>query len=159
MYLMFVYSTGTVDRSVISLIIHARTRLLATDMHCNLSHLGTHVGSTYPQKRNSLAAVGPSVRPPCLQSNTEVTRLALVWRLPPGLPRGILYCSNAPNTLDILRKYDRVCYKPEGRGFETQWGKLIFSIYLTLPATLGPGIYSASNRNEYQKHKNNSLRE
>jgi hypothetical protein len=30
-----------------------------------------------------------------------------------------------------------------------------FSIYLILPATLGLGVYSASNRNEYQKHKNN----
>jgi hypothetical protein len=25
--------------------------------------------------------------------------------------------------------------------------------YLILPAALGPGVYSASNRNEYQKHK------
>jgi hypothetical protein len=29
------------------------------------------------------------------------------------------------------------------------------SIYLILPAALGPGVYSASNRNEYQKQKNN----
>jgi hypothetical protein len=29
-----------------------------------------------------------------------------------------------------------------------------FSIYLILPAVLGPGVYSASNRNEYQKKKN-----
>jgi hypothetical protein len=29
------------------------------------------------------------------------------------------------------------------------------SIYLILPAALGPGVYSASNRNEYQKHKIN----
>jgi hypothetical protein len=28
-----------------------------------------------------------------------------------------------------------------------------FSIYLILPVTLGPGIYLASNRNEYQKQK------
>jgi hypothetical protein len=28
-----------------------------------------------------------------------------------------------------------------------------FSIYLTLLAALGAGIYSASNRNEYQKQK------
>jgi hypothetical protein len=27
-------------------------------------------------------------------------------------------------------------------------------IYLILPVALGPGVYSASNRNEYQKHKN-----
>jgi hypothetical protein len=30
-------------------------------------------------------------------------------------------------------------------------------IYLILPAALGPGVYSASNRNEYQKHKNNNV--
>jgi hypothetical protein len=29
------------------------------------------------------------------------------------------------------------------------------SIYLIVPAALGPGVYSASNRNEYQKQKNN----
>jgi hypothetical protein len=28
-------------------------------------------------------------------------------------------------------------------------------IYLILPAALGPRVYSASNRNEYQKQKNN----
>jgi hypothetical protein len=32
-----------------------------------------------------------------------------------------------------------------------------FKIYLILPAALGPGVYSASNRNEYQKHKNNNV--
>jgi hypothetical protein len=30
-----------------------------------------------------------------------------------------------------------------------------FSIYLILPAALGPGVYLASNRNEYQEQKNN----
>jgi hypothetical protein len=30
-----------------------------------------------------------------------------------------------------------------------------FSVYLILPAALGPGVYSAFNRNEYQKQKNN----
>jgi hypothetical protein len=40
-------------------------------------------------------------------------------------------------------------------GFETVWGEWMFSIYLILPAALGPGIYSASNRNEYQKQINN----
>jgi hypothetical protein len=48
-----------------------------------------------------------------------------------------------------------LCYKPEGRGFKTRWGEWFLSIYLILLAALGPGIYSASNRNEYQKHKNN----
>jgi hypothetical protein len=31
----------------------------------------------------------------------------------------------------------------------------MFSIYLILPAALGPEIYSASNINEHQKKKNN----
>jgi hypothetical protein len=29
------------------------------------------------------------------------------------------------------------------------------SIYLILPAALGPEVYSASSRNEYQKQKSN----
>jgi hypothetical protein len=40
-------------------------------------------------------------------------------------------------------------YKPEGRGFYTRWGK-----FLILP---NPGGYPASNRNEYQKRKNNNV--
>jgi hypothetical protein len=40
-----------------------------------------------------------------------------------------------------------LCYKLEGRGFETRWGEWFLSIYLILPAALGPGLYSASNRN------------
>jgi hypothetical protein len=30
-----------------------------------------------------------------------------------------------------------------------------FSIYLILPAALDPGVYSVSNKNEYQKQKSN----
>jgi hypothetical protein len=30
-----------------------------------------------------------------------------------------------------------------------------FLVYLILPAALVPGVHSASNRNEYQKQKNN----
>jgi hypothetical protein len=29
-------------------------------------------------------------------------------------------------------------------------------MYLILPAALGSGVYSASNRNEYQEQKNNN---
>jgi hypothetical protein len=46
-------------------------------------------------------------------------------------------------------------YKPKGIGFQIRWGDWIFSIYLILPAALGPGIHSSSNRNEYQKQTNN----
>jgi hypothetical protein len=50
---------------------------------------------------------------------------------------------------------EALCYKPEGRGFETQLYELIFfPIYLILPAALGPQVYSAPNRNKYQKQNN-----
>jgi hypothetical protein len=35
----------------------------------------------------------------------------------------------------------------------------MFSIYISLSAVLGPEVYSASNRSEYQKQKNNVSRE
>jgi hypothetical protein len=44
-----------------------------------------------------------------------------------------------------------LCYKPEGRGFETWWCELFFSIYLIPPAALGPVVCWSSNRNEYQR--------
>jgi hypothetical protein len=31
----------------------------------------------------------------------------------------------------------------------------VSSIYIIVTAALGPGVYSASNRNEYQKQNNN----
>jgi hypothetical protein len=33
--------------------------------------------------------------------------------------------------------------------------KFFYLIYLIVPAALGPAVHSASNKNEYQKHKNN----
>jgi hypothetical protein len=32
--------------------------------------------------------------------------------------------------------------------------EVIFLIYVILPAAVDPEVYSAANRNEYQKHKN-----
>jgi hypothetical protein len=46
-------------------------------------------------------------------------------------------------------------YKWEGRGFDSRLFHWIFSIYLILPAALNAGVYSVSNRNEYQKQKYN----
>jgi hypothetical protein len=63
--------------------------------------------------------------------------------------KAILWTEEARGSVKVL------CYKPEGRGLETRWGELIFSIYLILADALGPGVHSATNRNEYQKQKNN----
>jgi hypothetical protein len=55
-------------------------------------------------------------------------------------------------------KIEALGYEPECRGFETRWAQWYFlQIYLILPAALGTGVYSASNRTEYQKHKNNNV--
>jgi hypothetical protein len=46
-----------------------------------------------------------------------------------------------------------LCYKPGGRGFDSRRGKCFTSICLILAAPLGPGVYSVSNTNEYQKEE------
>jgi hypothetical protein len=56
----------------------------------------------------------------------------------------------------IISLVKALCYKLEGRGFDTRRGTF-FLMYLILPVALGPVVYSASNRNEYQKHKNNNV--
>jgi len=42
-------------------------------------------------------------------------------------------------------------YKPEGRGFDSQWCNWNFSLTLSFRPYYGPGVGSASNRNEYQE--------
>jgi hypothetical protein len=48
-------------------------------------------------------------------------------------------------------------YKPEGLGFEIRWKEWLLSIYLIILDAVGPGVYSASNTNRYQRQKNNFL--
>jgi hypothetical protein len=43
-----------------------------------------------------------------------------------------------------------IWYKPEGRRLETRRGNWIYQI---ISVALDLGFYSASNRNEYQKHR------
>jgi hypothetical protein len=48
-----------------------------------------------------------------------------------------------------------LCYKPEGRGFEIRSVEWFLSIYVILLAAVSLWVYSAFNKNEYQKHTNN----
>jgi hypothetical protein len=43
-----------------------------------------------------------------------------------------------------------LCCKPESRGFKSRWGGY-FKLTLSFPPHYGPGVDSASNRNEYQE--------
>jgi hypothetical protein len=43
-------------------------------------------------------------------------------------------------------------YKPEGRGFDSRWCHWIFSLTHSFRLHYGPGVDSASNRNEHQEH-------
>ena len=43
-----------------------------------------------------------------------------------------------------------LCYKPEGRGFDSRWWHWNFSVIQSFRPHCGPGVDSASNRNEYQ---------
>jgi len=59
----------------------------------------------------------------------------------------------------ILRKVDRgntvvkvLCYKSEGRWFDSRWCHLKFSLTYSLRSHYGPGVDSPPNRNEYQEY-------
>ena len=43
-------------------------------------------------------------------------------------------------------------YKPEGRGFDAGWCQWNFSLTYSFRPQYGPGLDSASNRNEYQEY-------
>jgi hypothetical protein len=40
---------------------------------------------------------------------------------------------------------------PEGREFDSRWGHWIFQLTQSFQTHYGPGVDSASNRNEYQE--------
>jgi hypothetical protein len=43
-------------------------------------------------------------------------------------------------------------YKPEGRGIDSKWCYWNFSLTYSFRSHYGPGVDSASNRNEYQQY-------
>ena len=45
-----------------------------------------------------------------------------------------------------------LCYKSEGRWFDSRWCHWKFSLTYSFRSHYGPGVDSASNRNEYQEH-------
>ena len=49
----------------------------------------------------------------------------------------------------VAQLVEALCYKPEGRGFDWNWN---FSLTQSFRPHYGPGVDSASNRNEYREY-------
>jgi hypothetical protein len=51
----------------------------------------------------------------------------------------------------VAQLVEALCFKPEGRGFDSRWCHSKFSLTYSFRPNYGPGVDSASNRNEYQE--------
>ena len=52
----------------------------------------------------------------------------------------------------VVQLVEALCYKLEGRGFDSRWCHRIFSSTYSFRPHYGPEVDSASNRNEYQEY-------
>ena len=52
----------------------------------------------------------------------------------------------------VAQLVEALRYKPEGRGFDSRWCHWNFSLTISFQPHYGPGVDSASNRNEYQEY-------
>ena len=52
----------------------------------------------------------------------------------------------------VVQFVEALRYKPEGRGFDSRWCHWNFSLTEFFRPHYGPGVDSASNRNEYQEY-------
>jgi hypothetical protein len=57
-----------------------------------------------------------------------------------------------PRTPICVPSRPGIRYKPEGRGFDSQWCRWDFSFTLSFIPHYGQGVDSATNRNEYQEY-------
>ena len=62
-----------------------------------------------------------------------------------------IYIIITPTWHAVAQLVEALRYKPEGRGFDSRWCHWIFSLTLSFRPHYGPGVDSASNRNEYQE--------
>jgi hypothetical protein len=52
----------------------------------------------------------------------------------------------------VAQLVEALRYKPKGRGFDSRWRRCDFSLTESFRPHYGPGVDSASNRNEYQEY-------
>jgi hypothetical protein len=56
------------------------------------------------------------------------------------------------SVFSVAQLVEALCYDPEGRGFDLRWCNWNFSLTYSFRPHYGPGVDSASNRNEYQDY-------
>jgi hypothetical protein len=107
---------------------------------------------------NAHSEYGILIRPPLQQLVQSAPQCCVIRTLPVMLN----YCALLPFPINdlsefchiVLHKYIKSCvyalrYKPTGRGFNSRWCHWNFSV-TSFRSHYGPGVDSASNRNEYQ---------
>ena len=62
-----------------------------------------------------------------------------------------IYPFKGGGTLLVVQLVEALRYKSEGRGFDSRWCHWNFSLTQSFRLHYGPGVDSASNRNEYQE--------
>jgi len=63
-----------------------------------------------------------------------------------------VFCYFTPWGHAVAQLVEALRYKSEGRGFDSRWCNWNFSLTLSFRPHYGPGVDSASNRNEYQEY-------
>jgi len=86
---------------------------------------------------------------PCGLRRGSAAAPLLGWRVrvPPGAWLSGSYFGNRGSTVVKV-----LCYKSEGRWFDPSWCQWIFIHIKSFRSHYGPGVDSASNRNEYQDY-------
>jgi hypothetical protein len=52
----------------------------------------------------------------------------------------------------VAQLIEALRFKPEGHGFDSRWCHWNFSLAKSFRPHYGPGVYLASNRNDYQEY-------
>jgi len=63
-----------------------------------------------------------------------------------------LYFTNLESLHAVAQLVEALHYKLEGRGFDFRWCHCSFSLAQSFRPRYGPGVDSASNRNEYREY-------
>ena len=72
------------------------------------------------------------------------------WYLSFGFPINSLHTFPLGDRVSTVVKV--LCYKSEGRSFDSRWFHWNFSLTYSFRSHYGPEVESASNRNEYQEY-------